>query len=103
MKDTAVIAVLLLLTSSHMLLSSRSIRACLVARFGGKMVPCGVFGRRANVLRAYRKLGPDHAERYLASFAWRYNRRFQLHTMIPRFVHSAACTQPIPYRDLIVG
>ena len=43
MKDTAVIAVLLLLASSNMLLSSRSIRACLVARFGGKMVPCGVF------------------------------------------------------------
>ena len=26
----------------------------------------------------YRKLGPDHAGRYLASFAWRYNRRYQL-------------------------
>ena len=24
----------------------------------------------------YRKIGPDHAERYLASFAWRYNRAF---------------------------
>ena len=35
----------------------------------------------------YRKLGPDHAGRYLASFAWRYNRRYQLQTMIPRFVH----------------
>ena len=32
----------------------------------------------------------DHAGRYLASFAWRYNRRYQLQTMIPRFVHSAA-------------
>ena len=39
----------------------------------------------------YRKIGPNHAERYLASFAWRYNRRYQLQTMIPRFVHSAAC------------
>ena len=28
--------------------------------------------------RTYRKLGPDHAGRYLASFAWRYNRRYQL-------------------------
>ena len=50
-----------------------------------------------------RKLGPDHAQRYLASFAWRYNRRYQLNTMIPRFVHSAARTQPIPYRALIAG
>ena len=48
-------------------------------------------------------LGPDHAQRYLASFAWRYNRRYQLNTMIPRFVHSAARTQPIPYRALIAG
>ena len=31
-----------------------------------------------------RKLGPDHTERYLASLAWRYNRRYQLQTMIPR-------------------
>ena len=51
----------------------------------------------------YRKLGPDHAQRYLASFAWRYNRRYQLNTMIPRFVHSADRTQPIPYRALIAG
>ena len=49
----------------------------------------------------YRKLGPDHAGRYLASFAWRYNRRYQLQTMIPRFVHSAARTEPMPYRLLI--
>ena len=47
----------------------------------------------------YRKLGPDHAGRYLASFAWRY----QLEPMIPRFVHSAARTEPMPYRLLIAG
>ena len=60
-----------------------------------------------NIKRAitgtYRKLGPDHARRYLASFAWRYNRRYQLQTMIPRFVHSAARNQPMPYRLLIAG
>ena len=43
----------------------------------------------------YRKLGPDHAGRYLASFAWRYNRRYQL--------NSAARTEPMPYRLLIAG
>ena len=46
---------------------------------------------------------PDHAERYLASFAWRYNRRYHLRTMIPRFLHSAARTRPIPYHALIAG
>ena len=50
-----------------------------------------------------RKLGPDHAERYLASFAWHYNRRYQLQSMILHFLHSAARTQPIPYRALIAG
>ena len=52
------------------------------------------------------RAGPQsgsRAGRYLASFAWRYNRRYQLQTMIPRFVHSAARTQPMPYRLLIAG
>ena len=53
--------------------------------------------------RTYRKIGPNHAERYLASFAWRSNRRHQLQTMIPRFAHSTARTQPMPYRILIAG
>ena len=58
---------------------------------------------KSAITGTYRKLGPDHAQRYLASFAWRYNRRYQLNTMIPRFVHSAARTHPIPYRALIAG
>ena len=58
---------------------------------------------KSAITGTYRKLGPDHAGRYLASFAWRYNRRYQLQTMIPRFVHSAARTQPLPYRLLIAG
>ena len=51
----------------------------------------------------YHKIDPDHAKRYLASFAWRYNRRYQLQTMIPRFLPSAARTSPMPYRTLIAG
>ena len=58
---------------------------------------------KSAITGAYRKLGPDHAERYLANFAWRYNRRYQLQTMILRFLHGAARTQPIPYRYLIAG
>ena len=58
---------------------------------------------KSAITGTYRKLGPDHAERYLASFAWRYNRRYQLQTMIPRFLHSAARTQPILYHALIAG
>ena len=58
---------------------------------------------KSAITGTYRQLGPDHAGRYLASFAWRYNRRYQLETMIPRFVHSAARTEPLPYRLLIAG
>ncbi len=58
---------------------------------------------KSAIAGTYRKLGPDHAERYLASFAWRYNRRYQLNSMIPRFIHSAVRTQPIPYQLLIAG
>ena len=58
---------------------------------------------KSAIAGTYRKLGPDHAERYLASFAWRYNRRYQLNTMIPRFIHAAARTEPIPYQRLIAG
>ena len=58
---------------------------------------------KSAITGTYRKLGPDHAERYLASFAWRYNRRYQLQTVIPHFVHSAARTSPMPYQTLIAG
>ena len=54
---------------------------------------------KSAITGTYRKLGPDHAQRYLASFAWRYNRRLRVPpTMIPRFVHSAVTNPPIPYR-----
>ncbi len=59
-------------------------------------IKCAVTG-------TYRKLAPDHTARYLASFARHYNRRYQLQTMIPRFVDSAARTDPMPCRLLIAG
>jgi transposase-like protein len=58
---------------------------------------------KAAIGGTYRQLGPAHAPRYLASFAWRFNRRFQLDSMLVRFVHSAARTQPLPHRLLVAG
>ena len=58
---------------------------------------------KSAITGTYRKISPTHADRYLVSFAWRYNRRYQLKTMIPRLVHSAARTGPIPYRVLVAG
>ncbi len=39
-----------------------------------------VHNLKCAITGTYRKLGLDHAGRYLASFAWRYNRRYQLET-----------------------
>ena len=50
-----------------------------------------------------RKIGPNRAEHYLARFAWRYNLRCRLQTMIPRFVHSAARNNPMPCRSPVAG
>jgi transposase-like protein len=58
---------------------------------------------KAAITGTYRQLGPKHAGRYLASFAWRFNRRFQLDSLLPRFVHAAVRTAPMPYRTLIAS
>ena len=87
--------------SHHAIRTGSGCQAARMAPF--KWVNTTLGNIKSAITGTYRKLGPDHAERYLASFAWRYNRRFQLQTMIPRFVHSAARTQPIPYRNIIAG
>ena len=41
----------------------------------------------------------DHAKyahRYLAEFAYRFNRRFDLAAMVPRLLRAAVTTKPIP-------
>ena len=45
----------------------------------------------------------DHAKygaRYLAEFAYRFNRRFDLAAMLPRLLRSAAQTRPLSLRVL---
>jgi transposase-like protein len=58
---------------------------------------------KAAITGSYRRVSPDHAGRYLASFAWRFNRRFQLASLIPRLVHSAVRTVPLPYHQLVAS
>ena len=41
-----------------------------------------------------------HAYRYLASFAYRFNRRFDLSTMLTRLAYVALRTEPMPFRLL---
>jgi transposase-like protein len=58
---------------------------------------------KAAIAGTYRRVSPEHAGRYLASYAWRYNRRFQLDSLIPRLVHSAVRTAPLPYAKLVAS
>ena len=58
---------------------------------------------KAAITGTYRRVSPEHAGRYLGSFAWRHNRRFQLESLIPRLVHSAVRTAPLPYPKLIAS
>ena len=58
---------------------------------------------KAAIAGTYRRVSPEHAGRYLASYAWRYNRRFQLASLIPRLVHSAVRTAPLPYAKLVAS
>jgi transposase-like protein len=55
------------------------------------------------LIGTYHHVSPKHAQRYLASYAWRFNRRFQLDTMTERLVYACARTAPKPYRVIIAG
>ena len=52
----------------------------------------------------YHRVSPKHAQRYLAtSFAWRFNRRYQLDSLTERLAYACARTAPHPYRVIIAG
>jgi transposase-like protein len=45
----------------------------------------------------YHHVSPKHAQCYLASFAYRFNRRFQLDSIVERLAWAAVHTAPQPY------
>lgn len=51
----------------------------------------------------YHHVSHKHAQNYLASFARRFNRRYQLDTMSERLMWAALHAKPRPYRVVIVG
>ena len=51
----------------------------------------------------YHHVSDKHAQRYLTSFAWRFNRRYQLDTLTERLAYACARTAPHPYRVVIAG
>lgn len=52
------------------------------------------------VTGTYHAIKPQHLPRYLAEFCYRFNRRYQLKDMLPRFVYVAVRTPPMPNRLL---
>jgi transposase-like protein len=48
----------------------------------------------------YRAISGKHVPRYLSSFVYRFNRRFNLAAMFARLVYVALRTPPLPYRLL---
>src|SRR5215213_5808603 len=49
----------------------------------------------------YHHVSAKHAQHYLASYAYRFNRRFQLDSMVERLAWAAVHTPPQPYRLVI--
>ncbi len=49
---------------------------------------------------AYHSIAPKHLPRYLGEFCYRFNRRFDLAALLPRFMFVALRTPPMPYRLL---
>lgn len=55
---------------------------------------------KSALLGTYRAVRAKHASRYLASFGYRFNRRYGLAAMLPRLAWISLRTTPMPYRLL---
>ena len=63
-----------------------------------------VLGNLKSALRStYHAVGPKYAQRYLADFQYRFNRRYDLKSMIPRLAFVGLRTPPMAYRLLKIG
>ena len=80
----------------------------IIARTEGGYDEFGVFkwvnvmiGNIKNALHGtYHHVSPRHLPRYLAEFCYRFNQRFDLHTMVNRLAYVAMRTPPMPQRLL---
>jgi transposase-like protein len=55
---------------------------------------------KASLTGTYRSVSSKHVPRYLAEFEYRFNRRYELASMIPRLASAGVRTPPMPYRLL---
>ena len=65
-----------------------------------KWVNTGLGNVKSAITGTCRSFDPQHADRYLAAFEWRFNRRFELDKNIERLARVAARTVPQPYHSI---
>ena len=53
------------------------------------------------IVGTYHHVSPKHAQAYLTSFAYRFNRRYQLDSIVERLAWAAVRTAPCPYRVIV--
>jgi transposase-like protein len=56
---------------------------------------------KAALAGTYHHVSPKHAQSYLTSYAYRFNRRFQLDSIVERLAWAAVHTAPQPYRVVV--
>ena len=67
---------------------------------GFKWVNTGLGNLKSAIAGTLRSIDERHTPRYLASFEWRYNRRFDLSRNVERLARVAVATAPHPYRTI---
>jgi hypothetical protein len=65
-----------------------------------KWANTGLGNLKTAIVGTLRSLGWNHADRYLAAFEWRYNRRFDLAENLGRLARAAVAAKPCPYRRI---
>jgi ribosomal protein L37AE/L43A len=65
-----------------------------------KWVNTGLGNIKSAITGTCRSCSTQHADRYLAAFEYRFNRRFQLDKMVERLAGAAMQTAPTPYREI---
>ena len=65
-----------------------------------KWVNIGLGNVKSSMTGTCRSCDSQHADRYLAAYEWRFNRRFDLDKNIERLARVAVATEPRPYRSI---
>ena len=65
-----------------------------------KWVNVGLGNLKSSIVGTCRSLDDRHADRYLAAYEWRFNRRFDLPKNLERLARVALQTTPKPYRSI---